>query len=131
MTLYLRILKLDSKLKYCGCHCGQVATMQITLVNKKDENKKRYDYRCDKHSRKGTKTYRVVNIDEFDQSWKLQKINEWLETLVGKKIMSSFHNVKTPFEVKYQKKEIGGLMCLSKYNHWKLVYAEQISQIST
>lgn len=125
------------KLYYCqhgnkNSHCSNVATHQIKLRSKKDTNKiptkARWETRCDEHKNTGTKRWSVYEINELDQDFELQRTNEFLKSLIGKRIKSSVHTARE-LEVKYLKSN-GAVMCYQNHSKkWKFVYYEQIEEI--
>lgn len=127
------------KLYYCqhgnkNSHCSNIATHQVRLRSKKDKSiivmKSEWQYRCDNHKNTGTKTKRVYQIDDLDQSYTLKKINDFLISLIGKRIKSNAHTARE-LEVKYLKSN-GGVMCYQSHSKkWKFVYYEQIQEILT
>lgn len=132
------------RLKYCGkltgmsSSCPNVATKQVKLCNKKDlqkfiKLKYEMDYRCDEHEKTGTVSKSVYEIRDLDQCFELQIINNFLKTILGKKIISSYHrNSKgkhTELTVKYLK-ENGAVMCFDeRRKSWEYVYYHQIKMI--
>ena len=126
------------KLYYCDCGgknstCSEVATHQVKLSKKDDSllipTKVWWEYRCDEHINKGTKSKRVYETSELDQSYTLQKVNAFLKSLIGKSIKSSMHTAKG-LEVKYLKSN-GGVMCYQPISKkWKFVYYEQIQSVT-
>jgi hypothetical protein len=127
------------KLKYCdkrsghSIGCAQVATFQIWLCGKGDNHvikvHKVGGYRCDAHKNSSTVGRKVCEAHPFDQSYQLQKVNEFLRSLIGKMIQSKWHTAKE-LEVKYLK-ENGGVMCLQPITKkWKFVYCHEIKAIN-
>ena len=125
-------------LKYCGCKssntssCSNIATYQVTLRKRKEFDKNpmelQYDYRCEEHKNKGTTSKKIHEANEFDQGFSLQKINDFLKTLIGKNIHSKFHTARE-LRVKYLK-ENGGVMCFQEHSKkWKYVFYNQIDVV--
>lgn len=126
------------KLKYCKCKSGngsfsKIATHEVKLRSRKDDPesipiKGELSYRCQLHSLKGTTGKRVFESIPFDQTLELQEVNDYLKSLIGKKIESRVHTAKE-LEVKYLK-DNGGVMCLQPITKkWKFVYHDQISNV--
>lgn len=127
------------KLYYCdklsnNCSCGNIATRQIKMVNKRWKNNpdscptKIMGYRCEEHSFKPTVNYFVGESNELDQEYAFTKINQFLKSLINKKIISTHHG-KRPLIVKYLGKNCG-IMCLNEFTKkWKFVYYNQIKQV--
>lgn len=113
--------------------CANVATRQVKLCSRKEELsdvhlKYENSYRCEDHKISGTVGRKVFESLEFDQSFSLQKVNNFLNSIIGKTIKSKMHTAKG-LEVKY-KKENGGVMCFQPITKkWKFVYYNQITDV--
>ena len=127
------------KLHYCDkksgntCKCANIATFRVKLKNKSlKENitaPQEWQYRCEKHATTETANKVVVESISFDQSYSLTKINEFLNSLIGKNIKSKMHTANQ-LRVRYLKPNTGGIMCFQEFsNKWKFVYYEQICEI--
>jgi hypothetical protein len=127
-------------LRYCGKNsgnfkatCSNIATWQVKLCHKNEKGKDfhlkvKYDYRCDEHKHSSTSDYMVFDTSPFDQGYALQKINDFLKSIIGKKIHSKFHTARE-LEVRYLKSN-GGIMCFQPITKkWKYVYYNQIDSI--
>lgn len=127
------------KLHYCckkggdTCKCANIATRQVKLKNKAERDsstaKQEWQYRCEKHATTPTVNKVVVESNPIDQSYFLQKINQYLNSLIGKNIKSKMHTARQ-LRVKYVKPNTGGVMCFQEHsNKWKFVYYEQITEV--
>lgn len=121
------------KLNYCGCkrntgRCANVAVFKVKLRSKKNDSitaQTDYAYRCELHRQKGTTNKKIVETEAFDQSYALQKINNFLKSLIGKTIQSTVHSAQG-LQVKYLK-ENGAVMCFQSITKtWKYVYYNQV-----
>jgi len=124
------------KLKYCDkrigngkAHCSCVATYQVKLCSKGDNDiikiKSELGYRCNEHKTSSTVNKKVYEYHTLDQSYELQKVNEFLRSLLGKLINSKWQR-ESGLEVKYLK-ENGGVMCQHHITKkWKYVYSHEI-----
>src|SRR5688572_15942851 len=95
--------------------CANVATNQVKLCSRKEnleDTHLKYEmsYRCEEHKYSGTVGRKVFESTDFDQSFSLQKVNNFLDSIIGKTIKSKEHTAKG-LEVKY-KKSNGGVLCL-------------------
>lgn len=127
------------KLHYCDCRsgykttCSNVATWQVRMCSKKEKDleihlKQIWEHRCDKHKTKSTASKIVYKADPFDQGYALQMINNFLKTIIGKRIHSKFHTARE-LEVKYLKPN-GAVMCFQPITKkWKFVYYNQIESV--
>lgn len=116
-------------LKYCdkkssnfgGCSC--LATYKCELQLKHET---KTVYRCEEHKFSGTVKGKINKntIEPFDQQEKINEVNVFLRTLIGKEVVSKFH--RGTFEGKYIK-DNGGIMCQSHNGKWKFVYHHQIT----
>ena len=127
------------KLHYCGkkthgvCKCANIATVRVKLKNRLEKENPlaaiELQYRCDEHAKTPTAKKVVVESAPFDQSYSLTKINRFLQSLIGKNIVSKFHTARQ-LRVKYVKPNTGAVMCFQEHsNKWKFVYYEQISEV--
>lgn len=128
-------------LKYCQKNigntgtCSCVATRQVKLCDKESVGravkiKERWEYRCEEHATTGTVNYVVYESNPLDQSWNLQKVNQWLRQFIGKEIKSKVHTAKGLI-VKYLK-DNGGVMCFQPVTKkYKFVYYNQITHVLT
>lgn len=110
--------------------CSNIATQQVTLgfLNKDGEYRFEISHRCDTHKHTGTVNGKVTDIVSIDQSNNLKKINNFLDSIIGKTIRSKVHTAKQLI-VKYRKSN-GGIMCLQPITKkWKYVYYNQIEEI--
>lgn len=121
------------KIKYCDKKssntgsCSNIATRQTKMTNPKYPTKIIYGYRCEEHAHAKTVAYKVIESLPLDQSYKLQKIKDFLKKLIGKKIYSKYHR---RILVGQYLKENGAIMCKTENtNKYKLVYYHQVSQI--
>ena len=99
------------KLHYCNkkngnrCKCANIATHQIIMKKKGDENsiiaKQEHGYRCEKHANTGTANKKVVESLPYDQSYSLTSINKYLHSLINKEIVSKIH-IGKKLRVKYK-----------------------------
>ncbi|MHC0442350.1 hypothetical protein [Flavobacterium sp. 3-210] len=125
------LANIKEHLKYCGNSCAHLAKYKITLEAKvltPKSEKPKTAYRCEDHKNKGTNGKKITNQVPFDQSEKLLKVNEFLQSLVGRNIHSRFHTARH-LRVKYLK-ENGGVMCFQEHSKkWKYVYYNQIDSI--
>ena len=125
--------------KYC-CHkigntgtCSKFATRQVKLCSRKEELdavhlKVEWSYRCEEHKQSGTVGRKVFESNEFDQSYAIQKVNEFLNSIIGKVIKCKVHTAKG-LEVRYRK-DNGGVMCFQPITKkWKYVYYNQITEV--
>lgn len=124
------------KLQYCQSrssntgHCAEIAAHTVTLItrNNKENGEKRTERRCEKHKNKGTTKKCVIDSKTLDQSELYGQVNRFLNSLIGKNIVSSYHPVtyQYPFIGKYLK-DNGGIMCYNDHTKkWKFVYYHQI-----
>ncbi len=124
-------------LKYCAkrtgdfAKCANVATWQVRLCNKSDIDKnvrkELLENRCDKHKLSSTSCKKVFQVDELDQCFALQKVNDVLKFVIGKTITST--RFKGKLTAKY-KKDNGGVMCFDELkDRWVYVYYYQISEV--
>ncbi len=120
-------------LKYCSCKmsntgtCAKLATHKTKL---KSENTgiESFVWRCDEHTQKSTANKKYVGYELFDQSEAHRKVNEYLTSLIGKRIKSKMHTARE-LEVKYLK-DNGGVMCFQPHSKkWKYVYYHQITHV--
>jgi hypothetical protein len=122
------------KLNYCGCkssntsHCAKVAVYKVKLITKKNDSENgeiALSYRCEEHKNKGTNSKKVIELNPFDQTDVLRKINDFLRSLIGTTIQAKVHTAKE-LQVKYLK-ENGAVMCFQPITKkWKYVYYNQI-----
>jgi hypothetical protein len=122
------------KIKYCGCkhsnngHCQNIATYLVKLRTRGNESPNAETvsgFRCSEHQLSGTNGKKVIEVYSLDQSSALQKINEFLKSLIGTKIRATVHSAKE-LEVKYLK-ENGAVMCFQPITKkWKYVYYHQV-----
>lgn len=125
------------KLNYCQCkhsnngHCSSVATYQVKLRSRKNDHvtaTTEWSYRCEEHKNTGTNGRKIIEANPFDQSYALQKINEFLKSLIGRNIKSTYHSARW-LEVKYLKNN-GAVMCFQPITKkWKYVYYNQIESV--
>ncbi len=123
------------KLQYCQIkhgtgQCSNLATHICCLIRKdgKQENNVQEGYRCEEHKNNGTKSLKVKNILNFDQTIELKRVNEFLKSLIGKNIKSNFHSARY-LEARYLKPN-GAIMCYQNHSRkWKYVYYNQIQEI--
>jgi hypothetical protein len=113
--------------------CSNIATRQVKLKTKKNKEsptaETEWQYRCEEHALTATSGKCVIESNLLDQSYALTKINEYLKTLIGKNIISKWHNVRE-LRVKYLKPNTGGVMCFEEYSkQWKFVYYNQITEV--
>lgn len=114
------------RLKYCQkkmsnvSHCSNIATYKVIIETPHNE---RNEYRCAEHCNSKTVKGKVIKKTIIDQSSLLSTINDELRTYIGKELYSS--HCKQIVTGKYLKNN-GSIMCLSKYNKWRLVYHHQI-----
>ncbi len=127
------------KLHYCdkkignNCKCANIATRQVKLKNKAEKDnpiaQQEWQYRCLGHAATATANKVVVESNPFDQSFSLIMINKFLNSLIGKNIVSKMHTAKQ-LRVKYVKPNTGGVMCFQEHSKkWKFVYYEQITEV--
>jgi len=119
---------------YCGCknsntgHCASVASYHVKLRTRKNDSDTAetvWSYRCEAHKQSGTNKKKIVECNNLDQSISLQIINNFLKSLIGKKIQATVHSAKA-LEVKYMK-ENGAVMCFQPITKkWKYVYYNQV-----
>lgn len=113
--------------------CGNVATRRVKLCRRKcdapaDGEAAVTSYRCEHHAAAGTGGYRIFESEAFDQSAALRKVNNFLDSLIGKTIQSTVHTAKG-LVVKY-KKPNGGVMCFQPVTEkWKFVYYHQVKDV--
>jgi len=127
------------KLYYCDkksgntCKCSNIATRQVKLRRKSEKDKltasQELQHRCEEHANTSTVNKVVVESTPLDQSYSITMINRFLNTLIGKNIVSKMHTARQ-LRVKYVKPEKGGVMCFQEHsNKWKFVYYEQIESV--
>jgi len=127
------------KLYYCDkksgntCKCSNIATRQVKLRRKSESDKltasQELQHRCEEHANASTVNKVVVESNPLDQSYSLTMINRFLNTLIGKSIVSKMHTARQ-LRVKYVKPEKGGVMCFQEHSKkWKFVYYEQIESV--
>ena len=127
------------KLHYCGkklgnmCTCSNIATRQVKLRKKSEIDKitaeQEWQYRCEEHAKTPTVNKSVFESNEFDQSYALTKINIFLNSLIGKNIVSKAHTARQ-LNVRYVKLNTGGVMCYQEHSkQWKFVYYHQIESV--
>jgi len=124
------LLNIKEHLKYCGNNCANIAIYKVNLVKRgiSENSKITFGYRCENHKLKGSCDKKVLDYLPYNQSEKLNIINEFLKTLINKNIHSNFHTAKE-LKVKYLK-ENGGVMCFQEYSKkWKYVYYNQIDSV--
>lgn len=135
----MTIIESLPKLHYCDkklgdtCTCANIATRQISMKSKKDFNRlsadQEYGYRCEEHYNTGTVNKSVYQSLPFDQSFALTKISQFLNSIIGKNIVSKVHTAKS-LKVKFIKPNTGGVMCFQEQSkQWKFVYYHQISEV--
>ncbi len=112
--------------------CSHVATYITDLCPKGEKEspiaRQEQNYRCEEHKDSTTVSKEVYRVKEFDQSFTLHKINQFLKSIVGKNIKSSAHTARE-LEVKYLK-DNGAVMCYQNHSkQWKYVYYHQIEEI--
>jgi hypothetical protein len=127
------------KLKYCdkksgsSCKCANIATRQVKLKNKFENDSlnshQEWQYRCEQHANTPTAGKVVFESKPLDQGYSLTKINRFLTSIIGKNIKSIAHTARE-LRVKYVKPNTGGVMCFQEHSKkWKFVYYQQISEV--
>lgn len=89
------------KIHYCNkkssntsC-CSNVATRRVKLIRKDEASAKvEYAYRCEEHAMTPTVNKKVIESSPFDQSLNLTNINQYLQSLIGKNIVSKVHTAR-------------------------------------
>lgn len=115
--------------------CPNVATRRVKLCSRKEELdanhlKVEWSHRCEEHKQTGTVGKKVFESMEFDQCFALQKVNDFLNSIIGKTITGGLHKERGLI-VKY-KKPNGGVMCFKlRTKEWKFVYHHQIKEINS
>lgn len=126
------------KIHYCQkrsgntARCSELATTIVSLCSKhqhpETNDGMEKNHRCDEHAKTPTVGKRVFDSEPLDQSEEIKQMNNFLHSLIGKKIHSQAHTAKELI-VKYVKPN-GGVMCLQPITKkWKFVYYHQIVTI--
>jgi hypothetical protein len=113
--------------------CSQFATWKVKLCSRTEQLdtlhlKYEMSYRCDEHKQSGTVNRKVFETRAFDQSYAIDKVNKFLNSIIGKIVKCKVHTAKG-LEVKYRK-DNGGVMCFHPITKkWKFVYYDQITEV--
>lgn len=110
-----------------GAKCGSIAT---NLSNLESINTKKIStaYRCESHRYTKTSDKRVINTILINQTNNINNITTYLKQFINQPFFSKFHN-KT-LTGRYLHKNLS-IMCIDNKNKWKLVYYEQIEDLSS
>lgn len=121
----MKLFYCDKKSSNTG-RCSNVACYSALLISKKTKNENIVN-RCEEHKLTATqgKYVDVESVMIFNQSEKLELINSFLRSYIGKEIFSTYHINKYPLIGKYLKPN-GAIMCQDSKGKWVLIYYHQI-----
>lgn len=133
------ILKLEVELKRCSNKTGNNSTcpelaQSVSYLHKRGvvpaptSTDYIHQYRCIEHSWSSTAKRVVFGTFPYNQADIKAKVDAFLRTLIGQRIVSSAHTARE-LRVKYVKDHCG-VMCYQEHSHqWKFVYYHQITEI--
>lgn len=118
----MNLIYCDKKSSNTG-RCSRLAC--YVCIFSSDTGKEYTQYRCEEHKTSPTANKKVKFHTSFTQETKLNEVNSFLRTLIGKPVFSSWHRNKYPMIGKYLKSN-GAIMCQDSKGKWLLVYHHQI-----